>query len=244
VTNVKNSYFDPTALLSDPSVPLHTFFPHPSGLQTHKAFSLIASKPDGKTIDSTIFFIRVSTLSLRILTLAMAAVYNEPNRDWGADVTAGALQHILEREEHRERVVYQSSVWYGLGGSAQKRGGTFVEAQKGVPHVKQLLYMQKAFGYISTTQKNTRDSTSLTVLPSAEDFEAFWALVREVRIVLTEAKNRGHTVEEGEFKQEVRALKDWFELRTWDVEQVGIKMEGLKKRLGLGNLQGVQAVHA
>jgi hypothetical protein len=60
-----------------------------------------------------------------------------------------------------------------------------------------------------------------------------------VRIVLNEAKNRGHTVEVGELKQEVRALIDWFELRMWDVEQVGIKMEGLKERLGLGDLRGV-----
>jgi hypothetical protein len=45
------------------------------------------------------------------------------------------------------------------------------------------------------------------VYPGQEQVDMFWAAMTEARQVLMEARDRGHTGEEGEFREEVRAVR-------------------------------------
>jgi hypothetical protein len=58
------------------------------------------------------FFIRVSTLSIKFLTLAMSSVYEARDADWGADIAGTAMQRVLERDEWRGRGVWVPREWF------------------------------------------------------------------------------------------------------------------------------------
>jgi hypothetical protein len=117
VTNIARFFDSSTALLSNPRIPLHTFVPpHPlSSTDALKSLTIIAAKSNSIDISTHIFFIRVSTLSIRFLTLVMAAVYDAPERDWGSDIEGKAMQEVLQREEWREKGVWVPREWWEVG---------------------------------------------------------------------------------------------------------------------------------
>jgi len=226
-------YFDTTTvLLTNPGIGLHTFLPPlPStDPETFKTLTVIATKPDQQTLNANLFFIRVSPLSLRILTLAMAAVYNDPDRDWGADTVASSLQYVLEKREYRDKVLYQPADWFN------GTGAIFSQPWAPTP-AKRLLKMKKELqGLVRAGRCGQK------VFPNGVLVSKFWDTVTEAKRVLNAAKDRGHTEDEGEFKDEVRALKYNVEARTWDIEGIRVGLEKLKARLGIGELVGFEAV--
>jgi hypothetical protein len=106
-------FFDSSLLLSNPLIPLHTFVP-PHVLLYHDAFkalTIIGTKTNSIDMDTSVFFIRVSTLALRFLTLAMGAVYDAPDREWGSDIVGAAMREVLKRQEWRQNGVWVPREW-------------------------------------------------------------------------------------------------------------------------------------
>jgi hypothetical protein len=96
-----------------PLIPLHTFVP-PHVLSYHDAFkalTIIGTKTNSIDMDTSVFFIRVNTLSLRFLTLAMSAVYDVSNREWGSDIVGTAMREVLKRQEWRQNGVWVPREW-------------------------------------------------------------------------------------------------------------------------------------
>jgi hypothetical protein len=96
-----------------PLTPLHTFV-QPHVLSYHdalKALTIIGTKTNSIDMDTSVFFIRVSTLALRFLTLAMGAVYDAPDREWGSDIVGAAMREVLKRQEWRQNSVWVPREW-------------------------------------------------------------------------------------------------------------------------------------
>jgi hypothetical protein len=77
---------------------LHTFLPPVSDVETFKTLSIITTKPDARqrNLSTSVFFIRVSGDSLRMLIEAMAYLYPVlPPQQSETDFTK-ALQVFLE----------------------------------------------------------------------------------------------------------------------------------------------------
>jgi hypothetical protein len=67
---------------------------------------LVATKPDGKNLSTSCFFLRVSQTSLKILIEAMAVTKIDPEYDWGTEITTSALGFTVEKEEHKNNVIH------------------------------------------------------------------------------------------------------------------------------------------
>jgi hypothetical protein len=216
--------FSSTILLNNANIPLHTFLP-PNN--TFPSLCIIAIKPDHAAMSSALFFIRVHTLSLRIVTLALAAVYEQgPDGEWGADGVAGALGVVFEREAYRDKVVYQPVEWYdGLC-------AVFVWS-KVRGSVEGLIEMESVMDSVRRNDK---------VCPSEQEVNEFWGALVEAKQVLSEARDRGYTSEEGDSKDEVREVRYWVEVRSWDSEGVRRSVEKLKEKLGIGEVEGFEMV--
>ncbi|KAF2845968.1 glycosyltransferase family 34 protein [Plenodomus tracheiphilus IPT5] len=61
----------------------------------------------------------------------------------------------------------------------------------------------------------------------------FCAAVREARRVLQEAKDRIYTTEGGEWRDMIREVRDWMELRTWETEIINVRIGLLRDDLNL-----------
>jgi hypothetical protein len=224
VTNITRFFDSSTTLLSNPRIPLHTFVP-PHTLSYHDAFkslTIIATKSNSIDISTHIFFIRVSTLSIRFLTLVMSAVYDAPERDWGSDIVGKAMQKVLEREEWREKGVWVPREWW----------------EAGFKRVEGVLEMEDVLGEL----EGKKEDGVAEVSPSEEEVGGFWNGVVEAKQVLTEARDKGYAKEDGEFAQEYRDVKDAVELWTWDLEGMKRKVEILKEVMHIGEVIGYEAV--
>jgi hypothetical protein len=235
------SFFDtPSVLLTNPTIPLHQFLPPLPSVdsESFKTLCIIATKSDAQNINSNVLFLRVSPITLRILTLALAAPFTEPERNWGSDVAASTLQYVLEEEKYgvRDKVVYQPAEWFN--GTAAGTGAVFTQPCAKT-QVLQLLKVRKNIEQMQTGG----GGGEYEAYPSTEEVEAFWATVTEAKRVLNEAKDRGHTERDGEFQEEVRELKEAVEVRTWDVEGLKEVVEWLKGRLGIREVVGFESVY-
>jgi hypothetical protein len=65
-------------ILSTDQIPLHTFLPPVTDVETFKTLSIITTKPDSSNLSTSVFFFRVSGNSLRMLTETMAYIYTTP----------------------------------------------------------------------------------------------------------------------------------------------------------------------
>jgi hypothetical protein len=217
-------------MMGNSDVPLHNFLSPftSSDLETFKTLCFVGTKPNDVDMSSQFLWIRVSALSLRLLNLAMAVVHLDAERDWnGQDIVASSLQYVLEQEEWRDKMVWQPKEWYnGTGAMFEqpwRRNG-----------VERLLGMEEVLESQESVDK------AREVYPSAKEVKTFWDTVMEAKRVLGEARDRGHTSEEGEFAEEARALKDWVELRSWDVPGLRERLEILKAQLGIGEIIGYE----
>jgi hypothetical protein len=55
-----------------------------------------------------------------------------------------------------------------------------------------------------------------TSQPTLSEVQEFWGALEEAKYVLREARERRHTGEEGEFREEVVDLRWWVGERSWD----------------------------
>jgi hypothetical protein len=202
-------------------IPLHTFLPplaSPEFGHIHLIGTKLHAANDHQEMNSELFFMRVSPLSLRLLVLAVAAVHVDARRDWGKDIVGAALQYVLEQDEYRDKVVWQPVKWYdGVGAAFLQVRGLLVMRE----------VMQRAYAPAGE-------------VPSKDEFGEFWDTFRNATLVLREAGYRVHTSVQGEFAVWVRALKERVELRTWDVEGIRERMEVLKGKLGIGDIIGYE----
>jgi hypothetical protein len=236
----RDRWFDTSSVLPtslSPSIPLQRFLPPLPSVdsETFKTLSIIATKPDHEHISSNLLFLRVSGLTLRILTLALAAPYTDPEREWGkeVDVVAATLQFVLEKAEYRSKVLYQPAEWYNGTGAVFTQPWAASPVEK-LHKIRKLLMNLNSY----TAQADLEQGPH----PSAADVELFYATIAEAKHVLNEARNRGHTEEAGEFVEEVRVLRYAIEARSWDVERLRVGLEKLKARLGIGEVVGFEAV--
>ncbi|CAE7031158.1 hypothetical protein CFE70_004378 [Pyrenophora teres f. teres 0-1] len=211
-------YFDPSVLLHHLNMPLHSFLPPIKDVEHFKTLSIIAAKPDGKHLSTSVFFIRVSAVSLRILTEAMTAIYNEPPNGNG-NVLDNSLQALLEKDEHREHALFQSASWYNGTLSLFQQPYFSTSAHRMLVLNDKL---SDSFPLVSKDQK---------MFPDDEAVNVFWDAVAEARRVLGEAKEKGHTAEKGEWWKMVRETRDWVELRAWNIEEVRRRVAVLKEGL-------------
>ncbi|EAT90222.1 hypothetical protein HBH56_059530 [Parastagonospora nodorum] len=209
-------FFSPSVVVANTLIPLHTFLPPLASPEFDHIHVLGTKSDDGEEMNCEMFFMRVSPLSLRLLVLAVAAVHVDARRDWGKDIVGAALQYVLEQDEYRDKVVWQPGKWYDGAGAA------FMQ-------VKGLLVMRGVM---------QRVYAPVEEVPSKDEIGEFWDTFRNATLVLREAGYRGHTSVQGEFAVWVRALKEWVELRTWDVEGIRERMEVLKGKLGIGDIIG------
>lgn len=222
------SFVDPSKTIpSDPSLPLSHFLP-PSSFPSLSTLTFIGTKSNELYIDTSLFYIRVSSLSLRILTLAMATVYLDPQREWGEDVAGTALRAVVEREEYRDKVVWVPWGWWDGEAAA------FVKSWASEGGLG-LLAREKVLTEVEDRMDDDDNDDGLDVVPKREAVEAFWKLVGEARLVLDVAKKSA-------FQEEMRELRDVVELRTWDIRALRWAIENLKERLGLGDIVGFESV--
>lgn len=226
-----NSFANPAAAIpSNPSVPLTHFLP-PTSFPSASTLTFIGTKSPSNEIDTSLFYIRVSSLSLRILTLAMAAVYLDPQQDWGDKITGAALRDVFEREGYRDKVLWVPGQWWD--------GKDAVVVK---PHVSEggrgLVEIEKA---LETAEEGFRVRGKETY-PNKEEVGMFWKLVAEARLVLDAAKEREHEDGGEGFVQEVMELRHVVELRTWDIRALMSAIDTVKEKLGVGDIVGFESV--
>ncbi|KAH6857350.1 hypothetical protein BKA58DRAFT_286891, partial [Alternaria rosae] len=203
-------YSDPTVILANPDIPFHRFLPPITDIQTFKTLSTIATKSEREKTDTAVFFIRVSGGSLRFLTEAMELIYNLPdneNEDKDTDLPSSALQTILLLPHHLEKIIYQPREWYNSTSSLFYQPCYRTLAHRLLPS--------------PITQTIPVDKEGETMIfPDADTVHRFGHVVSEARRVLNEAKEKGHTSEQGEWWEVVSEVKEWVEGRTWDTEEL------------------------
>ncbi|KAG9191595.1 hypothetical protein G6011_10329 [Alternaria panax] len=183
-------YFDPAVILANPHIPLHHFLPPITDVETFKRLSIIATKSGSNYLNTSVFFIRVSGNSLRILNEAMERIYNAPyvegyeNEDNDGGLPSAALQDVLHGEHHRDKTL-------------------------------------------------AMDDEHSQMFPEKADIHRFWHTASEARRVLDEAKEKGHTSEQGIWWEAVKEVKEWVELRAWDIDELGGRVEML--RIGIND---------
>jgi len=217
--NAMSRYFDPSVLLQNLKVPLHDFLPPIIDVEHFKTLSIIAAKPDGNHLSTSVFFIRVSAVSLRILTEAMAAMYDGPSDDKDANVLATALQTVLEKDKNREHVLFQPASWYNGSSSL------FQQPYFRTPAHRMLFLEDISSASFPLTRKYQN------TFPDTEAVDIFWHSVAEARRVLDEVKEKGQTADQGEWREMIRDVRDCVELRAWDTEEVRKRVNVLKDRL-------------
>jgi hypothetical protein len=201
-----------------------------------KELSIIATKPDDTTLSSSPIFLRTSTLTLQILTLALSTLYTSPdlnqNSDQGprADIAALSLQNVLETDVYKDKVIYQPKQWY-----FDYRNAAFIQ-HWGETEVEILLRVKETLEIFRTD-----DARGWAEVSFETEMGEWWDLVMEARQVLGEAKDRGLTSEQREFGEKVKELKDAVEMRAWDLGGLMKSVEGLKVNLGIGEVVGIKA---
>jgi hypothetical protein len=198
---------------------LHTFLPPITDIEIFKTLSVIATKPESSghyehaDLSTSIFFIRVSGDSLRILTEAMTVMYPFHAAQQSAENFAKALQLVLEIDQNRDKAVYQPHEWYD--GSVEDNGAMFRQPfsrDSSPPHDMEF--------YLEALEMEKKYNVHKPLFPSTEAAHLYWHSVREARRVLNEAKERGQTAEQGEWREMVKEARDWVELRAWDTVEV------------------------
>lgn len=203
-------YFNAAVMLANPHIPLHHFLPPVTDFETFKSLSIIAAKSKSDHINTSVFFIRVSGNSLRILTEVMETIYNAPyteayeNEDNDGGLASAALQTILFQDRHRDKVIFQSQEWYNSTSSL----------------FYQPYFPTQAHRLLAMSETLVADPEQSHVFPDTADVHYFWHTVRDARRVLDEAKEKGYTSEEGVWWETVSELKEWVELRAWDIEEL------------------------
>ncbi|KAH7071663.1 hypothetical protein FB567DRAFT_633532 [Paraphoma chrysanthemicola] len=182
-------YFDPTTIMSliHPGTPLNAYLPprnHTYGIL--KDLSVIAFKPDVTTLSPAPLFLRVSTLTLRILTLALAGIHNSTLSEPGTDVFASSLRSVLQMEAYKNAVLYQPYKWYH-----DYRQAVF-QLHWGINEVDRLLRVSETLKLLETGDLQDWSAD----VSFEEQMGEWWELVVEVRQVLGEARERGEYGEE------------------------------------------------
>lgn len=224
-------YFDPSMLLSNAAIPLHIFLPpRTDDFETFKYVSFIGAKPDNVTLSVGVLWVRVSDTAVRILTMAMSAVYESAaaGQDGGSDVVSSALQGVLEQDVNRKTVLYQPAGWYN-GTEAAPHALFTQPSSPDVSSMRNLLAMED-FLSAPPPDSSTLERASARL---AREAEVFWATVAEARRVLNVAKEKGQTEDKGDLQGPVRETREWVEMRVWEVEDVGRRVAELKDGLGI-----------
>jgi hypothetical protein len=213
-------YYGPTVIFANPRVPLHHFLPPVTDVETFKTLSIIATMSESEKLNTAVFFIRVSAGSVRVLIEALERMYNAPaeNEIENADISAIALKSILSRDHHREKIIFQPAEWYNSTTSL------FYQAYRPTPR----------HHLLPITEKLAVDSEEQSpMFPDAETVHRFWHIVSEARRVLNEAKEKGHTSEQGAWWEMDREVKEWAELRAWDTDELERRLGVLKEGLDI-----------
>ncbi|KAI4682739.1 uncharacterized protein J4E84_007203 [Alternaria hordeiaustralica] len=216
-------YHETTVILANPHIPLHHFLPPITDVETFKILSIIATKSESEELNTKVFFIRVSGGSLRILTEAMEMIYNLPDNgdeDEEFSVVATAFQTTLARPHHLEKAIYQPREWYNSTSSL------FYQ-----PYYPTAAHRLLSPPVTQTTSVDTEGSSPM--FPDADTVHRFWHVVREARRVLNEAKEKGHTSEQGEWWEMVAEVKEWVEGRAWDTEELERRVRVLREGLDI-----------
>jgi hypothetical protein len=200
-----------------------------SSLNQALVFSLIVDKSaDSKHISTSVFFIRVSGNSLHLLTEAMASMYDFAPSHRSEPVFAKALQRFLEQDQNRDKVLFQPIAWYD--GSIMDRSDAVV--RQPFSHATSTRYhgdIESVYLQALDMKKAYNDPKELPPYPSLKSTHLFWHSVAEARRVLDEAKERGHTAEHGEWREMVKEVRDWVELRAYDTVEVNRRVEALRE---------------
>ncbi|KAH8645289.1 hypothetical protein IG631_02753 [Alternaria alternata] len=203
-------YFDTAIVLANPHIPLHHFLPPITDVETFKSLSIIATKSESDHLNSSVFFIRISGGSLRILTQAMETMYDAPyiegykNEDNDGGLSSVALQNVLYLEQHRDEVIFQPQQWYNSTTSLFNQPYFPTPAHRLTPDLKTL----------------TVDHEEQQMFPETADVHRFWRTASEARRVLDEAKEKGYTDEQGALWEMANEVKEWVQLRAWDMEEL------------------------
>lgn len=214
-------YFNGAVILANPHTPLHHFLPPITDVETFKSLSIVAAKSGGDYLNTSVFFIRVSGGSLRILTEAMETIYNAPdtegyeNEDTDKCLPSTALQDVLYREHHREKVIFQPWEWYNSTTSL----------------FYQPCFPSPAHHLVPISETLAVDDEQRPMFPDAETVHGFWHTLSEARRVLDEAKEEGHTNGQGRWWDMVKEVKEWVELRAWDTDELKSRVTVLKVSL-------------
>lgn len=215
--------------MANDAMVLTTFLPPHLSIdaETFKTLTVIGTKPDSVHLSSDILFLRISSLSLRLLTLAMAAVYNDEISEdiQGDDLSGRALQHILSQPPYRDKIIYIPADWFN------HTTALFTQPYSPTP-IQRLL----AISPLHASQE------AQEAYPSPGEVEAFWTTLKDAELVLSEARERGHTEDTGDFKEEVRNVRYLVDVRSWGIESLREEVERLKARLGIGEVVGYEAV--
>lgn len=110
---------DSDSIIVNPSIPLNIFLP-PNGIAEAQNVHLVATKDDAE-INTGVFFLRVSSWSVRFLTTCLAVpVTASPYEDLGWSYDQITMATLLEEDdEFKSGVVRQPRRWYNAYGTEE-----------------------------------------------------------------------------------------------------------------------------
>ena len=140
----------------------------------------------------------------------METMYDAPyiegykNEDNDGGLSSVALQNVLYLEQHRDEVIFQPRQWYNSTTSLFNQPYFPTPAHRLTPDLKTL----------------TVDREGQQMFPETADVHRFWRTASEARRVLDEAKEKGYTDEQGALWEMANEVKEWVQLRAWDMEEL------------------------
>lgn len=162
----------------------------------------------------------------------MAVTKIDPENDWGTDITLSALSFVVEKEEHRDDIIYQPAHWYNgaiakdyIVGDGRLLGWFPRELQgwrwKGMNDLLQSLSKSKG-----------RFETKIDDTIYATEPQGFWKRVVEAKKALRQAEERGKNMAVEDLEGKVRRLRDAVVLGAWDAEVLKETTSMLKEAVG------------
>jgi hypothetical protein len=126
------------------------------------------------------------------------------NEDNDGGLSSVALQNVLYLEQHRAKVIFQPRQWYNGTISLFYQPYFPTPAHRLIPDLKTL----------------TVDCEGQQLFPETADVRRFWHTASEARHVLDEAKEKSYTDEQGALWEMAKEVKEWVQLRAWDMEEL------------------------
>ncbi|KAF2621659.1 hypothetical protein BU25DRAFT_495555 [Macroventuria anomochaeta] len=160
------------------------------GVETSEAFNHLAfifPTPSNavhihnRTLSLSVFWLRVSPTTLTLFASAIHEIHSDTHFPHRRDVSALALQRVLEREKEEEgcgKVVYQPGSWYGVPENGEVERGKG-KAMFGQPRPGNVFKMERELGMLLEQAEGKGGDADMGAIE--RDVSVWWERVMEAR---------------------------------------------------------------